>query len=207
MNIAVFLDQQGFTAPLGQSGVVTLYTRDGAGWRISQRVPFTLSRQMGLGEIRNRTMSMLAALPDCRHFVARDIQGALLAWLDGMGMTLWQCEGRPEAFLDRLAEHISERITAAEPVVTPLPASLIQPTGDDGAFRLDLIAALRDGGGSGHTSKRLLLPFLQQRHFQRLEILCDHLPRWFDTLLPDMRLSASVTPRPDGTLCVVVTPV
>lgn len=199
MKIAVFLDAQGRTAPLWQPGVVAVFTRDDHGWRACQSVPFALSPHMRLAEIRRRTQAMLSALPGCRHFVAQDIHGALLAWLDGMGVTMWRCRGEPSGFLDQLAE----RIPAPSAPVTLLPEAFILPTEQEGVFRLDLIAALRCGDGA-HTSRRLLQPFLQQRPFQRLEVICDHVPKWFDSL-PEWGMSAQVETRDDHTLCVVIT--
>lgn len=85
-----------------------------------------------------------------------------------------------------------------------MPTAFIQPTEKAGEYRLDLIDALRHSN-SGHTSKRLLVPFFQQGSFTRLEITCDHLPKWFTTL-EAWQLTADVVPQSDGTLCVTVMP-
>jgi len=106
MKIAVFVDELGMTAPLGESGFVNVFTREEGAWRICQRIPFALPSGLTLNQTRQRTLSMLAELPYCRHFVASEIHGALLAWLDGMGMTMWKTRGRPEDFLDRIVAQI-----------------------------------------------------------------------------------------------------
>lgn len=202
MKIAVFVDEQGVAAPVGQSGYVDVYTRDAGQWQRGQRIPFTLSPSLTLEQIRQRTLAMLAELAPCRHFVASEIHGALLAWLDGMGLTMWKTSGRPEVFLDRIAAQ-TPSVPELEPApVLPLP--FIQPAGSEGAFCVDLLAALHSGGA--HTSKRLLMPFFEQQQFSSLEILCDHLPKWFSTLNP-ARFAWRVTPRGDGTLSVMVVPV
>lgn len=197
MKIAVFVDERGITAPLGQSGYVNVFTREEGQWQSCQQIPFALSPTLTLGQIRQRTLSMLAELPHCRHFVASEIHGALLAWLDGMGLTMWKTSGRPEAFLDRIVAQIPP---APEPV-TVLPQAFIMPAEGEGAFRVDLLAALQCGGA--HTSKRLLMPFFAQQTFSSLEILCDHLPKWFSAL-DTARFTWDITPRSDGTLSVIV---
>lgn len=111
MKIAVFLNEQGHTLPLGQPGFITLFTRDVTGWQRGESTPFALSWQQGLAEIRQQTLSMLATLHDCHHLVARDIHGALLAWLDGMGITMWKCSGDPMAFLDQMVRQIENAVT------------------------------------------------------------------------------------------------
>lgn len=198
MKIAVFVDEQGVTAPLGQSGYVNVFTREEGQWQSCQHIPFALSPTLTLSQIRQRTLSMLAELPPCRHFVASEIHGAPLVWLDGMGLTMWKTSGRPEDFLDRIVAKISP----VSETVAVLPQVFIMPTESEGAFRVDLMAALQGGGGA-HTSKELLMPFFEQRTFSSLEILCDHLPKWFSRLDP-VRFVWRVTPCGDGTLSVIV---
>jgi len=197
MKIAVFVDEQGMTAAPGQPGWVKVFVDDGAQWQACLQLPFALSPALTLNETRQRTLAMLAELADCRHFVASHIHGALLAWLDGTGLTMWQGSGKPEDFLPRIAEQIPP-----EPApVTRLAQAAIERSSEEGAFRLDLLAALQEGGG--HTSKRLLMPFFAQQQFTSLEIHCDHVPKWFSSLDP-ARLSWQVIPQRDGTLCVTV---
>ncbi|MEF3110792.1 Fe-only nitrogenase accessory AnfO family protein [Raoultella sp. WB_B2P2-3] len=200
MKIAVFVDERGITAPLGQSGYVNVFTREEGQWQSCQRIPFALSPTLTLSQIRQRTLSMLAELPHCRHFVASEIRGALLAWLDGMGLTMWKTSGRPEDFLDRIVVQIPP---GPEPV-TLLPQAFIMPAEGEGAFRVDLLAALQSGGA--HTSKRLLMPFFERQTFSSLEIRCDHLPKWFSALDP-ARFTWRVMPGGDGILSVMVEPV
>lgn len=130
MKIAVFVDERGITAPMGQSGYVNIFVQEQGRWQRCQQIPFTLSSTLTLNQIRQRTQSMLVEAPDCRHFVASEIHGALLAWLDGMGLTMWKTSGRPEAFLDRIVAQIP---SAPEPV-TALPHVFIMPAAGEGRF-------------------------------------------------------------------------
>ena len=176
MKIAIFIDAQGAIAPLTAPGTVTLYHPQPDGWQVCRKLAFDLSAVTSLAEIRERTLSMLAQLPDCHHFVAHEIHGAQLAWLDGMGLTMWQFRGTPEQALAAIAR---QQPTSEEPVVV-LPEAFIRPGTEEGEFYVDLIAALRCGGDQ--TSKRLLLPLLQREAFRRLELRCDHVPKWFSRL-------------------------
>lgn len=200
MNIAVWVDEQGMTTAPGKSGFVDVFSREQGRWRRGQHIPFSLTDELTLNEMRKRTLDMLAELPPCRHFVASAIHGAMLAWLDGSGLTMWRTQGKPEDFLD----HIAEQIPPEPTPVTTLAPILIEPTGQEGAFRLDLLAALESGGA--HTSKRLLMPFFEQQTFRTLEIVCDHVPKWFSSL-DASRFAWHVSPKGDGTLSVIVEPV
>lgn len=155
---------------------------------------------MLLVALRQQTVTLLEALPECRHIVVREIQGVLLAWLDGRGITMWRGRGEPAPFLDRIAE----RIHASSPVTLLHPETYFQPGKQIGDFHFNLIEALANSR-EGRTSRRLLQPFLRQKQFRRLDVICDHLPKWFATL--DTREFSIVSePRTDGTCCVVVMP-
>lgn len=198
MKIAVFLDEQGMIAPLTEPGAVMLYTHDEKGWQVCRQIPFTLAGTPTLADIRQRTLAMLALLPECRHFIAREIHGALLAWFDGMGLTMWQSAGKPEAALNAIALQLPAPV---EPVALS-PQSFVRPGRHPGEFHVDLIGAL--GCGGSHTSKQLLVPLLQQDTFTRLNIRCDHVPKWFDRLA-EYPLTVVSAPTPDGNMQVVVT--
>lgn len=200
MKIAVFLDEQGMTSPVWQAHALGLYTRDGEGWRLEKNLPVHLSPEMPLSELRERIAAIIMQLPTCRHFVAAEIHGALRAWFDGMGIAMWQGRGQPLGFLDEIAAR-DQPPTPAAPE-TPPQTALVRPGDRDGEFYLNLIEALQ--GGGAHTSRRLIQPLLSDAGFQRLEILCDHLPKWFNTL-DASRLSVATTSLDDGTLRVVVT--
>ncbi|SFU16461.1 Fe-only nitrogenase accessory protein AnfO [Kosakonia arachidis] len=199
MNIAVFLDRQGQVAPLTAPGTVTLFSREHGRWQIVQKIAFDLSSCTSLDVFRERTLAMLAQLPACRHFVTRDVHGAPRAWFDGLGLTLWQCTGAPEPALDTIAQ----QPVAPEAVTLP-PQAFVRSGAELGEFYVDLIAARQAGADDIHTAKLLLVPLLGRAEFTRLELRCDHVPKWF-ARLADYHLQYHSTPLDDGTLRVVVT--
>jgi len=73
----------------------------------------------------------------------------------------------------------------------------------EGRYHLDLAAAL--AGGDGLNSRDILLPFLSRGGFERLDLECDHLPRWFGATLADLGLTATTEAAGAG-LKVVVRP-
>lgn len=200
LYIAAYLDQQGMITALGQPGVAALFVKAHSGWQCCRDVPCPSTASMSLVTLRQQTVAMLEALPECRHIVAREIQGVLLAWLDGRGITMWRGSGKPAPFL----ESIAERIYTASPVTPCHPETYFQPGKQIGEFHFNLIEALANRR-EGHTSRRLLQPFLQQKQFRRLDVICDHLPKWF-AMLDTREFSIVSESRADGTLCVVVMP-
>jgi len=57
-----------------------------------------------------------------------------------------------------------------------------------GEFWIDLKEALEHE--SGQTSRQILIPFLERGRFRKLEILCDHLPKWLTWELERLGMSA-----------------
>ncbi|PWC15816.1 Fe-only nitrogenase accessory protein AnfO [Brenneria roseae subsp. americana] len=200
MRIAVFVDPHGEIAPLFTPGVVRVFTRCGKHWQPVRDIPYELCQDMGLEEIRTRTLTMLAELAACRHFVALNIHGALLAWFDGMGITMWKCRGMPDACLTAIHDAVGQRPRERVAV----EATFIQAGTDDGEYHINLMTAL--ASDAGLTSKQLLLPFLQDRGFTRLDVICDHLPKWFTQQLPALNLVVEVEQQPQGYLLATIHP-
>ena len=73
----------------------------------------------------------------------------------------------------------------------------------NGCYHLDLAAAL--ASGPGLNSYEVLFPFLRQGGFDRLDLECDHLPRWFGPTLAELGLTATTEAVGAG-LKVVVRP-
>lgn len=201
MKIAVFINQDGEIAPLFEPGGVRLYSRCDNRWQAVGEIPYALNHQMSLSEIRTRTLTLLEEMPGCHHFVARQIQGALLAWFDGMGVTMWQFTGLPEDCLEVI--YTAVRQVQRVPAVPAAAETFIQTSAREGEYHIDLITAL--AGDARLTSKQLLIPFLQSRRFIRLSVTCDHLPKWFEQQLPALNLAVEVE-KQRGHLCAVIHP-
>lgn len=200
MKIAVFVDRQGHAATLWQACALVCFYYDGGRWQVEQQLPVALSPEMPMAAIRETIIALATALPECKQVVARTLPGAIRAWLDGMGITMWQGAGVPADFLDAVMPP-APPVTAS---VTPLPQTFVTSSGD-GMFYLDLRDALRQGTG-GHTSRQVLMPLFRQRAFTQLTMICDHLPRWFADVLPDCGLVSQTTLQADGSLMVIITP-
>ena len=200
MKIAVFIDDQGNTTSLYQPGRIWLYESSPSGWRVVREITFGLNVQMGLTEIRTLTLAMLADLDGCRHFVARSINGALLSYFDGMGVVMWKLDGEPLGFLPQIQHIVEEK--AQQEQTQSTPALFIKPGKTAGDYQLDLIDALRSD--KALTSKQVLQPFLRQGEFKRIEVICDHLPKWFSRELPALSLTLAVENKPDGRCLAVI---
>jgi Fe-only nitrogenase accessory protein AnfO len=202
MKIAVFMADNGRTVSLYEVGKVCVYEQQAAVWCKVNEIAFSINYRMPLADIRERTLAMLAQLHDCRHFIAREIHGALLSYFDGMGVSMWKLDGDPLSFFDAVRGRVEESYQQAQ--LNSEPTRFMQAGEQDGEYQLDLIAALRSD--TQLTSKHVLLPFLRQVAFSKLEIICDHIPKWFEHELAALQLTWQVENLPDLRCHVQVTP-
>ena len=83
----------------------------------------------------------------------------------------------------------------------PLPAPIGAP--ELGHYLINLSDILRDNPALN--SREVLIPALEGSSFQKLEIICDHIPRWFYHELRNLKLKAGPeVPDASGRLTVLV---
>jgi|SRR5476649_237792 len=194
MKIAVFMDNDGHTTSLYQPGTVRVFESGPAGWLPVQDIPFSLAGLKALDDIRARTLDMLRSLDGCRHFVADSITGAVRSFFDGMGVVMWRLTGEPAGFLSQIQRRVEEQ--AGRESALSAPGCFILPGTQAGYYQLNLIDALNSD--SALTSKQVLLPFLRERDFEQIDIICDHLPKWFKRELLPLKLLLLEVKLPDG---------
>ena len=73
-----------------------------------------------------------------------------------------------------------------------------------GNFTIDLKKLLQEDGTV--SSKQILYPFLKEEEFESLEVVCDHVPKWFDRELEGMGYNFHVANRKDGTIAAAIFP-
>lgn len=199
MKIAAFINNRGRCLPLYSQGVIRLYSDEGGSWQPILDFLFALPSEQGMESVRESLMAMLSRLrkAGCQDLIARSIPGFSRSILDGMGFEMWRLDGSPDAYLDRIREQ--HRQQGPEPEVLSLSAQneepsvsfLPLPVGalEEGRYCINLKSAL---AVSGKTSKQLLLPFVRAGRFAELEVICDHLPKWFDKELTCYGISCRV---------------
>lgn len=177
-SISIFLNSEGITSSPPEAGIIRVYTQNPAvgSWEITKEFAFSLLKSSSLLELRRTILNMVQRIGDCRIFAAREVAGQLYSVLEANNFNIYEVEGKPEQFLDSIiaSEEESEK-TAGKSTKTPVcyPAK----NGIEGSYFIDLKAALNSD--STLTSKKILLPFLESRDFKVLEVICDHIPRWF----------------------------
>ncbi len=178
-SISVFLNSEGITSSPIEEGKIRVYAQNpGTGsWEVTKEFAFSLLNNPSISELRRTILNMIQRIGDCRIFVAREVAGQLYSVLEANKFSIYEVEGKPEQFLDSIL--FSEKKEQENTLAKNSPPSISYPEKTDvaGSYFIDLKAALNTDPAL--TSKKILLPFLKNRDFKVLEVLCDHVPRWF----------------------------
>ena len=174
MKIAVFVDEEGVALPLNEKGTVALYTNENESkWECSKKIPFDISYNMSMVEMRKTIQALVAQIDDCKTIVAENVKGMHFAIFEGVGVNIWKYKGNPESLLDYIKEQ-EDKIM--EEKLRPKPAP--RAVGDirDGFYEINMIKAMEQD--KTLTTKQILIPFLQNTNFQKLKLVCSHIPKW-----------------------------
>jgi Fe-only nitrogenase accessory protein AnfO len=174
MRIAAYVNGNGEVSGLYEDGKVVLFERRAEGFKPVSAFSLGLQDAEGLSRTRERLRAVGESLGDCKVLIAREVKGLPYTILEGFGFSLWKGSGPVEEQLEHVERMEAEaREAASRPKPTPVPVGDIR----DGNFRIHLPDVL--AADSRLSSKQVLIPFLEKTAYQRLEILCDHPPRWF----------------------------
>ncbi|QDL97161.1 Fe-only nitrogenase accessory protein AnfO [Rhodopseudomonas palustris] len=227
MKIAAYVDAEGEITKVSDKGVILLFEQHGEVWKVRKTIRFAVRPDDGLAQIHASLAAMVPELEDCRLFLSRSVRGVVNSLLQEMGVQTWQSHGPLFAQLETIARKENERAQQSTKASRAERRSRrrrhrqggadsdldeIKPVliGDDdsGHFRLDLVRLLQDDPGLN--SWDILIPFLTGTPFRQLDLVCDHIPRWFSRAmraldmdaeimeLPGLSVTATITPKPQA---------
>ncbi len=209
MNIAAIVDGNGNAVLFGEPGKVIVYARTRDQWKTVDAFAFEFGDPPGLGALKDAIQTLAERLGECRILLIRDVRGFPRTMLLELGFALWSVEGAPVEQLDnvmqltsRAAEAAAAAIAANQVSSSDMPVPAFLGGSCSGIYTIDISQV--QGSGTGHNSKDILLPFFRSTPFSRLDIVCDHVPKWFSGELAAMKLNFSTEPVKDGRWLVSV---
>jgi Fe-only nitrogenase accessory protein AnfO len=198
MKIAVHVNQQEQVASLYEAGFLQLYEKniatDPDNWRATAEIAFAIDADMPLPLVKAAIHVAWAELGDCTLLVSAEVRGMIYSVLqEELGVHTWKSEGPLLQQLDMVWQKQAEQEAKRRFELVSLagklsPAPMLVGDPQAGHFWIDLKDALAHE--SAQTSRQILIPFLSSGRFRKLEILCDHLPKWLSWELERLNLSA-----------------
>lgn len=226
MKIAVYVDAEGEVARVSEPGVILLFERAAGTWGVRRTIRFGVGVEASLAALQASLTAAVAEFEDCRIFLSGDVRGVVNSLLQEAGIRTWQSHGPLFTQLETVARKEDERLVQdaaaarkerrrcrrrrhrldgaapGEAEVRPLP---VGPP-EVGHYHLDLNAVLTSEPDLN--SWDILIPFLTGTPFRRLDLVCDHVPRWLSRAVRALHMVAEIGPATaDHLLVVTIIPV
>lgn len=190
-EIAVCINGNGVTSSLYESDAnVVIYQKAEGFWKAIREQKCSLDKQGGLVGLRRQMAEIILFLDQCKIFVGCAVAGVPYFELEKMQCSIWEFEGErePLSFLDYVLKQEEEKEEEEQSQgnnVIPLPIER-----EKGDYYISIKEVQENTGGI--SSKQVLLPFLRQGKFYRLEVLCNHIPPWLEAELTGGNLVGEV---------------
>jgi len=190
--IAVLLKDNGETCSWLDKGTINLYKKENKEWIELDSIPFSINIYSNINILRESLSSLIERLNDCRIFIGKEVSGLLFSILDTNNFHIYELSGIPANFLDSILSS-EEKFESDKLLLTKQSESIFLPSKVDtnGNYTINLKNLLPEDRSV--TSKQILLPFLKNEKFKTLEVICDHIPKWFDRDLSNMGYDFHIT--------------
>lgn len=176
MKIAVYVDSFGNAADIFGQGHIEVFEKHAGCWHRHQQQEFDVNESMNLDAIRKCAFDLSEKLADCRVLVLKSIPGVLQAFFEGCGFKLWKMTGAPDTHFNFIEEyHFTKNDSKKE-------CYELFTEEKRGIFSIDMNKLLTENNAL--TSRSLLIPFIKNKSFSRLIVVCNHIPKWFTKELP-----------------------
>ncbi len=180
LKIAVVENSNQKTSSIFEPGFIAIYEEDAREWKVLNRFENKICNAKGMAAVRMAVADTIKQLGDVKIVVAGEIPGIAFGTFQASGFDIFLIEnGGPEilgSVKKEMLAAIEER--KKEPHKFDIQ-EFLEPGVNKGDFCLDMEKILLKNPEM--TSKKILIPYLKNGEFNRLDIVCSHIPKWFYT--------------------------
>jgi Fe-only nitrogenase accessory protein AnfO len=212
MKIAVLVDENSIAVPYSDGGIIELYAFAGNNWQCIKAASLEEDEGTNVAEVRARVNAVMAIIGDCKVFMVETMKSLNVGIFDSYGIAVWNHKGVPMEVFDFVKEQEENKIhkirsccdkPSCLSTCSPSTIESIQPPSQiiienigDGCYKIDLAKTMKSNPSLN--SKQILIPFFQNTEFQKLEIICEHVPKWFENEFGSLKLQVKVEESWDG---------
>ena len=207
-SIAVLLNNNGETSSWLDNGIIKVYKKTNEEWIELKSLPYSVSTNINIISLRKYLSELVEKLDNCRIFVAKEVSGLLFSILDSYCFDIYELNGIPDIFLDSILisqeKHQMEKLQKEELLLASHSENKFFPEIIDkhGNYTINLKKLLQ--ADATFTSKKILIPFLEKEKFKSLEVIFDHVPKWFEKDLPKMGYDFDITTLKDDIMRIFI---
>lgn len=202
MRIIVFLDDNKNTLPFYSSGTMETYQYVEDSWLKINQFQIDLSQQNNLKTIQNNVNLFLSQVNRGNILVVKSIMGLANALLSEHGMGIWTFDG---FFLIDLLSQIKKEVDkACKETDCNNRSPVLKGSIQELTYEINLKEVL--SSNPKLNSMDILVPFIKSTHFKKLEIVCNHPPKWLMKTKDDLQLNIITEEQINGLIKATVFP-
>ena len=179
MKIAVVENNNQKTSSIFEPGFVAIYEEDGGEWKVLNRFENKVCNAKGIAAVRMAVGDTVKQLDDVKIVVASEIPGIAFGTFQAAGFEIFLVENSALDVLDSVKKEMLEVIEERKEKPQKFDImQFLEPGMNKGDFCLNMEEILSKNPEL--TSKKILIPYLKNGEFNRLDVICSHIPKWFN---------------------------
>lgn len=185
MKIAVVENENQKASSIFEPGFITIYEEDVGEWKVLTRFENKVYNAKGMAAVRMAVTDTIKQLGNVKVIVASEIPGIASGTFQAAGFDIFLVEGNVVNLLDSIKKEMLEAIEERQKERTKFDImQFLEPGVSKGDFSINIEEIMFKNPDL--TSKKILIPYLKNGEFNRLDVICSHLPKWFVTDLGAM---------------------
>jgi Fe-only nitrogenase accessory protein AnfO len=179
LKIAIVENDDQRTSSIFEQGFIAIYEKNGEKWRILNRFENEVSNAKDIATVRRTVLDTIKQLGDVKILIASEIPGIAPGIFETAGFEIVLVENSTLNILDSFTEKILKVLKKRQEEALKFDImQFLEPGINEGYFYLNMEEILVKNPQL--TSKIILTQFLEKGGFNRLEVTCSHVPKWFD---------------------------
>ncbi|WP_292391764.1 Fe-only nitrogenase accessory protein AnfO [Methanosarcina sp. UBA5] len=180
MKIAVVENENQKASSIFEPGFIAIYEEDGGEWKVLIRFENKVYNARGMAAVRTAVADTIKQLGDVKVIVASEIPGIASGTFQAGGFDIFLVEGNVLNLLDSIKKEMLEAIEERQKEPPKFDIMQFLEHGESkGNFSINIEDVMFKNPEL--TSKKILIPYLKNGEFNRLDIICSHIPKWFVT--------------------------
>jgi Fe-only nitrogenase accessory protein AnfO len=182
LKIAVVENDDRKTSSIFEPGFIAIYEEDDRGWKVLNRFENKVCNAKGMAAVRTAVADTIKQLGDVKVIVASEIPGIASGTFQAAGFDIFLVENSVLNILDSIKKETLEAIEERQKEPQKFEIKqFLEPGVSKGDFSINIEEIMFKNPDL--TSKKILIPYLKNGEFNRLDVICSHLPKWFVTNL------------------------
>ena len=182
LKISVVESNDQKTSSIFEPGFIVTYEENGGGWKILNRFENKVCSAKSIAAVRMAVEDTIKQLDNVKIVVASEIPGIAFGIFEVASFEIFLVEKSRFDALDSVKKEMGEIIEKQQEKPSKFDImQFLEPGTNKGDFCLNMEKILSKNPQL--TSKKILLPYLKNGEFNRLNVICSHIPKWFTTNL------------------------